>query len=127
MELKDFCADSGIKINYASASHPQINDQVERSNGMIPQGLKLRIFDRIKPYAEKWVKELPLVLWALRTTLSHATGHTSFSPVYGSEAMLLTEVEHKSFRMQHFNEDRSDNSIVDNLTRLEQLREAMVI
>jgi hypothetical protein len=31
-------------------------------------GLKLRIFDRLKPYVGKWVKELPSVLWAL---LSH--------------------------------------------------------
>jgi transposase InsO family protein len=55
-EFKDFCADSGIKINYASVSHPQSNDQVERSNSMILQGLKPRIFDRLKPYAGKWVK-----------------------------------------------------------------------
>jgi transposase InsO family protein len=30
-ESKDFCADSDIKINYASVSHPQSNGQVERS------------------------------------------------------------------------------------------------
>jgi transposase InsO family protein len=34
-EFKDFCEDLGIKINYASMSHPQINGQVEHSNGMI--------------------------------------------------------------------------------------------
>jgi hypothetical protein len=34
-EFKDFYANSGIKINYASISHPQSNDQVEHSNGMI--------------------------------------------------------------------------------------------
>jgi transposase InsO family protein len=79
-EFKDFYADSGIKINYASVSHPQSNSQVERSNGMILQALKPRIFDRLKPYAEKWVKELPLVWWALRITPSCATGpHTIFS------------------------------------------------
>jgi transposase InsO family protein len=61
-EFKDFCVDSGIRINYASVSHPQSNGEVERSNGMILQGLKPRIFDRQKPYAGKWVKELPLVL-----------------------------------------------------------------
>jgi transposase InsO family protein len=55
-EFKDFCADSGIKIKYASVSHPQSNGQVERSNGMILQGLKPRIFDRLKPYAGKWLK-----------------------------------------------------------------------
>jgi transposase InsO family protein len=31
----DFCADSGIKINYASVSHPRSNGQVECSNDMI--------------------------------------------------------------------------------------------
>jgi transposase InsO family protein len=104
-EFMDFCADSGIKINYASVSHPQSNGQVERSNDMILQGLKPRIFDRLKPYTGKWVKELSSVLQALRTTTSHAMGHTPFSLVYGSEAMLSTEVEHKSFRVQHFSEE----------------------
>jgi hypothetical protein len=78
---------------------------VEHSNGMILQVLKSRIFDRLKPYPGMWIKELPSVLWALRTTLSHTTGHTPFSLVYGSEAMLPTKVEHKSFRVQQFNEE----------------------
>jgi transposase InsO family protein len=94
-EFNDFCADSSIKINY-SVSHPQSNGQAERSNGLIFKGLKPRIFDRLKLYVEKWVKELPLVMWALRMILSQATGHTLFSLVYCSEAMLPTEVEHKS-------------------------------
>jgi hypothetical protein len=34
-EFKDFCVDSGIKINHAPVSYPQNNGQVERSNGMI--------------------------------------------------------------------------------------------
>jgi transposase InsO family protein len=104
-EFKDFCVDSGIKINYASVSWPQSNSQVEHLNGMNLQGLKPRVFDRLKPYARKWGKELPSVLWALRTTPSHATGHMSFSLVYRSEAMLPTEVEHKSFCIQHFSEE----------------------
>jgi hypothetical protein len=41
--------------------------------------------------------------------------------------MLPTEVEHKSFCVQHFNEEQSDDSRVDDLTRLEELCEAMVI
>jgi transposase InsO family protein len=55
-EFKDFCANSDIKVNHASVSHLQSNGQVERSNNMILQGLKPRIFDRLKPYARKWVK-----------------------------------------------------------------------
>jgi transposase InsO family protein len=81
-EFKDFGPDSGIKINYALVSHSQTNGQLERSNYMILQGLKPRIFDRLKPYPRKWVKELPSILWALCTTPSHATGHTPFSLVY---------------------------------------------
>jgi transposase InsO family protein len=126
-EFKDFCADSSIKINYASVSHPQSNGQVECSNGMILQALKPRIFNRLEPYMGKWVKELPSVVLALHTTLSHATGHTPFSLVYGSEAMLPTEVEHKSFHMQHFSEEQSNDSWVDDLTRLEKLRKVAVI
>jgi hypothetical protein len=94
---------------------------------MILQGLKPRIFDRLKPYTEKWVKELTSVLWGLHTTSSRATGHTPFSLVYGSKAMLPTEVEHKSFCVQHFSEEQSNDTWVDNFTRLEELREAVVI
>jgi hypothetical protein len=94
---------------------------------MILQGLKPIIFDRLKPYAIKWVKELPSVSWALRTTPSHATGHTPFPLVYGSEEMLPIEVEHKSFRVQHFNEEQLNDSWVDDLTRLEELHKVVVI
>jgi transposase InsO family protein len=104
-EFKDFFLDLGIKINYTSVSHPHSNSQVELSNGMTLQGLKPRIFDRLKPYAWKRVKVLPSVLWALCSTLSQAKRHTPFSLVYGSEATLPTEVEHKSFCVEQSNEE----------------------
>jgi hypothetical protein len=54
-------------------------------------------------------------------------GHTPFKLVYGSEAMLPTEVEHKSVHVQKLNEEQLDDSWVNNLTRLEALHEAAVI
>jgi hypothetical protein len=60
-------------------------------------------------------------------TPSRAMGHTLFSLVYGSEAMLPIKVEHKSFRVQQLNEEQSDNSRVNDLTRLEELQDAAVI
>jgi hypothetical protein len=39
--------------------------------------------------------------------------------------MLHTKVEHKSFRVQHFNEEPSDDSRVNDLTRLEELCEVI--
>jgi hypothetical protein len=41
--------------------------------------------------------------------------------------MLPTEVEHKSFRVQLVNEEQSDDSRVNDLTRLEELLEVVVI
>jgi hypothetical protein len=41
--------------------------------------------------------------------------------------MLPTEVEHKSLCAHQFNEEQSDDSRVNDLTRLEELREATVI
>jgi hypothetical protein len=94
---------------------------------MILQGLMPRIFDRLKPDIRKWVKELPSVSWAMHTTLSRATGHTPFSLVYRYEAILPTEVEHKYFHVQQFNEEQSDDSRVNDLTKLEELHEATII
>jgi transposase InsO family protein len=52
-EFRDFCADASIKINYAPVSHPQSNGQAERSNDMILQGLKPRIFDMLKALCQE--------------------------------------------------------------------------
>ena len=92
-EFKDWCEELGIKICYASVAHPQSNGQVERANGLVLQGVMARVFDRIKPYVGKWAWELPSILWALRTNPSQATGKTPFFLTYGSEAVLLIELE----------------------------------
>ena len=52
-EFTTFCDANRIKVNYGSVAYPQSNGQVERANGMILQGLKPRIFDRLNPYAMK--------------------------------------------------------------------------
>jgi transposase InsO family protein len=126
-EFRDFCRDHHIKIQYASVAHPQSNGQVERANGLLLQGLKPRIFNRLKPYAAKWIKELPSVLWALRTNPSRATGQSPFTLVYGSEVMLPTEVENRSFRVQHFQEQQSEDNRAMDLDQLEEIRDAAVI
>jgi transposase InsO family protein len=41
----EFCDKFHIRVDWAAMAHPQTNDQVERANGMILQGLKPRIFD----------------------------------------------------------------------------------
>jgi hypothetical protein len=51
---------------------------------------------------------LPHVVWGLRTQLSKATGQTLFFLVYGSEAILPTDIMWKSPRVEIYNEGEAD-------------------
>ena len=58
----DFCDGYGIRIDWALAGHPHTNGLVEQANGMVLQGLKSCIFDRLNKYAERWVAKVPAIL-----------------------------------------------------------------
>ena len=60
--IQEFAEGYGIQIDWASVGHPRTNGQVESANGLILQGLKLRIFDMLKKFTGRWVEELPAVL-----------------------------------------------------------------
>ena len=66
-EVKDWCANMGIKLDYASVYHPQTNGQVERANGLIMSGIKPRLVQSLHESDCNWVEELDSVLWGLRT------------------------------------------------------------
>jgi transposase InsO family protein len=93
-----------IRVDWAAVAHPQTNGQVERVNGMIVQGLKPRIFDRLNKSGRKWLQELPAVMWSLRTSPSRATGFTPFFLVHGAEAVLPTDMEYGSPRVRAYDE-----------------------
>jgi hypothetical protein len=82
---------------------------------MILQGLKPRIFDRLNKSGRKWLQELPVVVWSLRTTPSRATGFTPFFLVYGAEAILLTDLEYGSPRVKDYDEDTNQRAHEDSL------------
>jgi transposase InsO family protein len=89
----DFCDDHHIRVDWAAVAHPMTNGQVESANGMILQGLKPRIYNDLNKFGKRWMKELPSVVWSLRTTPSHAMGFTLFFLVYGAEAVLPTDLD----------------------------------
>jgi hypothetical protein len=64
-----------------------------------------RMFQDLDAKGKNWHKELPSVLWALRTNVSRATRAMPFSLVYGTEAILPPEVYLKSARVAHFNQE----------------------
>ena len=47
---------------------------------------------RLEGSHEKWTEELHGILWAYRTTPKPATGESPYSLVYGSEAIVPTEM-----------------------------------
>src|SRR6266508_594825 len=94
---------------------------------MVLQGVKSRVFDRLKPYAGKWARELPSVLWALMTSPSRATGDSHFFLTYGFEAVLPTELEFGSPWVRNFNEKKSEDSRLEDLDQLEEARDIATI
>src|SRR5438105_3448177 len=88
--------------------------------GSTPSILRQRSPERIKPYAGKWARELPSMLWALRTSPSRATGEFPFFLTYGFEAVLPTELEFGSPRVRNFNETQSEDSRLADLNQLEE-------
>jgi transposase InsO family protein len=118
----EFCDKYHICGDWAAVVHPQTNGQVERANGMILQGLKTRIFDRLNKSGRKWLQEMPVVVWSLRSTPSRATGFTPFLLVHGAEAVLPTDLEYGSPRVQVYDEDANQQTREDSLDQLDEAR-----
>jgi hypothetical protein len=92
----DFCEHSSIEVKYVSVAHPRANGQVERTNGLILDGLKKRLYEKNNKKDGEWINEISSVVWGLRTQTSKATGQSPFFLVYGSEAILPADVMWKS-------------------------------
>jgi transposase InsO family protein len=92
-EFFDFCEQRSIQIKYASVAHRRANGHVERANGMILDALRKKKFDKSEKLAGKWIRELPYVVWSMKTQPSRALHeNTPFFMVYGSEAVLPADL-----------------------------------
>jgi hypothetical protein len=123
----DFCQENTIDVYYSLVTHPRCNGQVERANDMVLQALKDRIYDDASNYATRWLAELPHVIWGLRTQVSSATGFSPFFLVYGSEAVLPTDVAFGAPRIQFNEEGEAEQTLRVDLNSLEEQRLATVM
>lgn len=82
-----------IQVKYSSPGHPKANWQAEATNKVL-----LSIFKKkLTKMKGEWAEELPVVLWAYRTSVKMPTGESPFILAYGYEAVPLVEVGLPSF------------------------------
>jgi transposase InsO family protein len=122
-EFQEFAKELGIKIKYASVAHPKSNGKVEKANGLVCVGLKKRLLRPLKRAASAWVKELPSVLWSLRTTPNSSTGYTPFFLLFGAEAVLPTDVCYCAPRVIAYIEEDAQKALADAQDLLDEARD----
>ncbi|XP_066351477.1 uncharacterized protein [Miscanthus floridulus] len=64
--------------------------------------------------------ELPIVLWSLRMTPSQATSYMPFFMVYGSEAILPTDLDYGAPRVRAYDEQGAEASLEDAMDQLDE-------
>ena len=86
---------------------------------MVLQGLKPRIFKRLNKFGARWVAELLVVLWSLRTTPSRAD-YTPFFIVYDIEVVLPTDLDYGAPRVRAYDEQGAEASLEDAMDQLDK-------
>ena len=56
-----------------------------------------------------WLRELPNILWAYKTSARTTIGETPFRLTYGTEAVIPVEVEVTNIRRETFNEGSNND------------------
>jgi hypothetical protein len=119
----EYCASADIKICFTSIAYPRSNGQAEHANAEVLKGLKMRSFNaKLEACGKKWLGNLQIILWSIRTTATKPTGETPFFLVYGAEAVLPTDVKFRSPRVLAFDELCQEDLIRDRLLQLEEAR-----
>ncbi|VFQ62794.1 unnamed protein product [Cuscuta campestris] len=72
----------------------------------------------------KWLEELPHIVWAFRVTPRRAHGETPFSLTYGCEARLPIEAEFPTFRESNYQPQQNEEDHLAELNLVEERRMA---
>ena len=106
----DFCDERCISVKYVSVTHPRANDQVEHTNSMVLDALKKRLYKKEQKHPGNWLKELLAVDWGLRTQPSRNTDISPYFLVFGSKAVLPANIAFQAPRVEHYDEENSDQA-----------------
>ena len=86
-------------------------------------GLKKRLDDT----NDRWVEELPHVLWTYQTNHRRSIGETPFSMTYGAEAVIPLEIGFPMLRTSSFTPSSNDNLLEKSLNLIEEWRENAMV
>ncbi|GAU22916.1 hypothetical protein TSUD_326890 [Trifolium subterraneum] len=118
-KVVEYCRGKGIQNTFISVEHPQANGQAESTNKVILRALNIRINSK----QESWVEHLPGILWLYHTTPQSSTGEPPFTMVYGSDAMILVEIQPSTWRRDTLTLQENNAALEESLDLLPQLRE----
>ena len=77
---------------------------------MILDALKKRLYEKDQKHPSKWLKELPAVVWGLRTQPSRNTRVSPYFLVFESEAVLPADVAFRAPRIENYDEENNDQA-----------------
>ncbi|KAM2960672.1 hypothetical protein FF1_030336 [Malus domestica] len=117
-KFRMFCSKFNINLCFASPAHPQSNGQVKAINKIIKRTLKTSL-DKAKGC---WPEFVPQVLWSYHISYWTSTGETPFSLAFGTEAIVLVELEQATFRVQNYVQSENDKQLTLNLDLVEEHR-----
>jgi hypothetical protein len=89
--------------------------------------MKTRMFHDLEARGINWHKELPSVLWALRTNVNRAIRDTPFNLVYGADTLLPPEIYLQSVRVAHFDSEHQAEARELDSILLEERRNTALI
>ncbi|GJV51787.1 reverse transcriptase domain-containing protein [Tanacetum coccineum] len=121
--FKDWCGKLNIRQRFTSVKHPQANDLVERENGSLGKGVKVRLDKGSKD----WMEEIPYVPRAHRNMIKSSNEDTPFSLTYGTKAVIPTKIGMPTLRTTEVDMVRNDEALKLNLDLLEEKREQATI
>ena len=114
--------EKGIKLKYSANYYPQGNGLAESSNKNLIKILKCTAVNHHK----NWHKALSNAVWADRVTPKAAIGNSSFSLVYGKEAILPPHLFLPSLQLSRSVQEIGCSAMehrINTLLKLEEERE----
>ena len=86
-------------------------------------GLKKRLDDA----NEKWIEELPHILWTYHTTPLRSIGETHFSMIYGVKAIIPLETGFPMLRTSSFDPSNNNELLGKSLDLVEERKENAMV